>query len=674
MTSKKKAPPLSPAAPAFSRVAIEHVRPQVDDGRFPIRRVQGETVTVSAFIHADGHDALTAVLRYRQKGGPLWQEAFMTLRGQGTDVWDADFALAELGIYEYTVQAWVDEFGSLKRDLIKKIAAGQDVGDLVEEIALLFDKTAPHAPGIFGERLRASAKELRRSDGETAAQAVVTAPGLADAARRSADRRTAATSDRIYEVLVERPRALTGAWYEMFPRSTSPDPKRPGTLKDCADRLSYVAEMGFDVVYLPPIHPIGDTFRKGPNNTLKAGPNDPGSPWAIGNKTGGHMAVHPDLGTLADFDALVAEARRLRMEIALDIAFQCSPDHPYVTEHPEWFKHRPDGTIKYAENPPKKYQDIYPFDFECAAWPALWEELKNVFLFWAKHGVRTFRVDNPHTKPFRFWEWVIREVRIKYPDAIFLSEAFTRPPVLKYLAKVGFSQSYSYFTWRNSKRELTTYFTELTGAETREFLRPNLFVNTPDILHEYLQSGGRPAHQIRLVLAATLGASYGVYGPTYELGDNRAIPGTEDYRDSEKYQVRHWAIESPDSLKDFIAQINGIRRENPALRANGGLKFHAIDNDNLIAYSKMTSDGTDLLLVVVNLDPFNAQSGWILLPVSDWGIGSGESYQVHDLLSDARYFWHGDRNYIRLDPSVCPAHIFRVRRKIKSERDFDYFL
>jgi starch synthase (maltosyl-transferring) len=674
MTSKKKAPPLSPAAPAFSRVAIEHVRPQVDDGRFPIRRVQGETVTVSAFIHADGHDALTAVLRYRQKGGPLWQEAFMTLRGEGTDVWDADFALAELGIYEYTVQAWVDEFGSLKRDLIKKIAAGQDVGDLVEEIALLFDKTAPHAPGIFGERLRASAKELRRSDGETAAQAVVTAPGLADAARRSADRRTAATSDRIYEVLVERPRALTGAWYEMFPRSTSPDPKRPGTLKDCADRLSYVAEMGFDVVYLPPIHPIGDTFRKGPNNTLKAGPNDPGSPWAIGNKTGGHMAVHPDLGTLADFDALVAEARRLRMEIALDIAFQCSPDHPYVTEHPEWFKHRPDGTIKYAENPPKKYQDIYPFDFECAAWPALWEELKNVFLFWAKHGVRTFRVDNPHTKPFRFWEWVIREVRIKYPDAIFLSEAFTRPPVLKYLAKVGFSQSYSYFTWRNSKRELTTYFTELTGAETREFLRPNLFVNTPDILHEYLQSGGRPAHQIRLVLAATLGASYGVYGPTYELGDNRAIPGTEDYRDSEKYQVRHWAIESPDSLKDFIAQINGIRRENPALRANGGLKFHAIDNDNLIAYSKMTSDGTDLLLVVVNLDPFNAQSGWILLPVSDWGIGSGESYQVHDLLSDARYFWHGDRNYIRLDPSVCPAHIFRVRRKIKSERDFDYFL
>lgn len=674
MTSKKKTPSSTPPAPAFSRVAIEHVRPQVDDGRFPIRRVQGEAVTVSAFIHADGHDTLAAVLRYRKKGESHWRETFMTLRGEGTDIWDADFALLELGLYEYTVQAWVDEFGSLKRDLLKKIAAAQEVRDLLEEMALLLDKTAPNAPGNFGDRLRTGAKDLRSAKDDAAALAVVSSVGLADAFRQSVDRQTAASADRIFEVLVERPRALAGAWYELFPRSTSPKPGRPGTFKDCAARLSYVAEMGFDVVYLPPIHPIGQTFRKGPNNTLKAGPGDPGSPWAIGDKNGGHTAVHPALGTLADFDALVAEARRLKLEIALDIAFQCSPDHPYVTEHPEWFKHRPDGTIKYAENPPKKYQDIYPFDFECAARVSLWEELKNVFLFWAAHGVRIFRVDNPHTKPFRFWEWAIREVRVKYPDAIFLSEAFTRPPVLKYLAKVGFSQSYSYFTWRNSKKELTTYFTELTGAETREFLRPNLFVNTPDILHEFLQSGGRPAHQIRLVLAATLGASYGVYGPPFELVDNRAIPGTEDYKDSEKFQIRHWDIDSPDSLKDFIAQINGIRRENPALGVNGGLKFHPVDNDNLIAYSKMTPDGTDLLVIVVNLDPFNAQSGWILLPVGEWGIGTDESYQVHDLLSDARYFWHGDRNYIRLDPSVCPAHIFRVRRKIKSERDFDYFL
>ena len=668
MTPKKKGLPFSP------RVAIEHVRPQVDDGRFPIRRIQGETVTVSALIHADGHDALTAVLRYRKKGEPRWQETFMALRGEGTDVWDADVALPELGIYEYTVQAWVDEFGSLKRDLTKKIAAGQEVRDLFEEIALLCEKAARNASGNVAGRLRSGAQDLRRATDDAAGLAVVSSPVLADAVRQSVDRQTAATADRIFEALVERPPALTGAWYEMFPRSTSPDPKRSGTLKDCAARLAYVAEMGFDVVYLPPIHPIGHTFRKGPNNTLKASPSDPGSPWAIGNESGGHTAVHPDLGTLADFDALVAQARRLKLEIALDIAFQCSPDHPYVTAHPEWFKHRPDGSIKYAENPPKKYQDIYPFDFECAARESLWEELKNVFLFWAKHGVRIFRVDNPHTKPFPFWEWAIREVRSKYPDAVFLSEAFTRPAVLKYLAKVGFSQSYSYFTWRNSKRELTTYFTELTGTETREFLRPNLFVNTPDILHEFLQSGGRPAHHIRLVLAATLGASYGVYGPTYELADSRAIPGTEEYRDSEKYQIRHWDIDSPESLKDFIAQVNGIRRENPAFRTNGGLTFHAIDNDNLIAYSKMTPGGTDLLVVVVNLDPFNAQSGWLQLPVAEWGIPLGEAYQVHDLLSDARYFWHGDRNYIRLDPGFCPAHIFRVRRKIKSERDFDYFL
>jgi starch synthase (maltosyl-transferring) len=434
--------------------------------------------------------------------------------------------------------------------------------------------------------------------------------------------------------------------------------------------------MKFDVLYLPPVHPVGRSFRKGPNNTLNAGPDDPGSPWAIGGDSGGHQAIHPDLGTLEDFDRLVAAAHRHGIELALDIAFQCSPDHPYVRDHPEWFRHRPDGTIKYAENPPKKYQDIYPLDFECDAWRSLWDELRDVFLFWIDRGVTIFRVDNPHTKPFRFWDWVIAEIQGRHPDVIFLSEAFTRPKVMRRLAKGGFSQSYTYFTWRNTKADLVQYFTELTQTDTAEVLRPNLFANTPDILPEYLQYGERAAFQIRLVLAATLGATYGIYGPPFELCVSQAVrPGSEEYLDSEKYQVRHWDLDDPASLRDLIARLNEIRRENPALHHDRNLRFYPVDNEQIVFYGKATPDLSNLILVVVNLDPHHVQSGWVRVPVAELGLGAGpgEAYQVHDLLSDARYLWSGESNFVRLDPAVIPAHVFRVRRKVKTERDFDYY-
>ncbi len=458
----------------------------------------------------------------------------------------------------------------------------------------------------------------------------------------------------------DRPRARFGAWYEMFPRSWGPDPTRSATFREAAGHLVNVAALGFDVVYLPPIHPIGRRFRKGPGNTLSASPSDPGSPWAIGGDAGGHKAIEPGLGTLEDFDIFVSTARSLGMEVALDIAFQCSPDHPYVHEHPEWFRHRPDGTIKYAENPPKKYQDIYPFDFESDAWRTLWQELKSVVLFWAAREIRIFRVDNPHTKPYVFWEWLIREVHQDYPDAIFLSEAFTRPRIMYYLAKLGFTQSYSYFTWRVTKREIIEYFTELTSSGVEEFFRPNLFANTPDILHASLQEGGRPAFALRLVLAATLGASYGIYSG-FELCEGRAVPGTEEYLDSEKYQFRQWDWGRPDHIKDLVSAVNRIRRDNAALHDNRSLRFCPTDNPDLIAYVKTSPGGENAVLVVVNLDARNMQHGWVSVPLGDLRLTDGDPYEMEDLLDGARYVWRGAANYVRLDPSERPAHIFRVR-------------
>jgi starch synthase (maltosyl-transferring) len=432
--------------------------------------------------------------------------------------------------------------------------------------------------------------------------------------------------------------------------------------------------MGFEVVYLPPIHPIGRTHRKGPNNTPVTGPDDPGSPWAIGADEGGHKAVHPALGSLADFDRLVGKARELGLEIALDLAFQCSPDHPYVKKHPEWFYRRPDGTIHYAENPPKKYQDIYPLNFDCDHWRELWDELKSVVLFWIDHGVHVFRVDNPHTKPFAFWEWLIGEVRAQHPDVIFLAEAFTRPRVMQYLAKIGFSQSYTYFTWRNTKSELSEYFRQLATAPLREYLRPNLFANTPDILHEYLQIGRRAAFQVRVTLAATLSGSYGIYGPAFELCEANAAPGSEEYQDSEKYQIRHWDLDRPGHIRDYIARLNEVRRENPVLTQGGAATFYPVDDDDLIAYGRTSPDLSEVVVVVVNLDPHHTHAGWVELPLRELGLDEAHPFQMEDLLGGGRYLWHGARGYVSLDPESAPAHVFRLRRRVRTEQDFDYFI
>ncbi len=489
------------------------------------------------------------------------------------------------------------------------------------------------------------------------------------------DRRLATRYRHELEVVVEPAHARFAAWYEMFPRSAAPVPGRHGTFRDVIARLPYVASMGFDVLYLPPVHPIGATARKGPNNDPAGAPDAPGSPWAIGAAEGGHMAVHPQLGTLEDFRALVAAARDRGMAVALDLAFQCSPDHPAVREHPEWFRWRPDGSAQYAENPPKKYEDIYPFDFEGEAWESLWGHLLDVVRFWIGQGVRIFRVDNPHTKPFAFWEWLIAEVHRDDPDVIFLAEAFTRPKVMYRLAKLGFSQSYTYFTWRNTKRELTDYLEELTRGPVREFFRPNFWPNTPDILHEELQHGGKPAFQARLVLAATLSPSYGIYGPAFELCEaHPAGPDSEEYLDSEKYEIRHWQIGRPDSLAGYIGQVNRARREHPALQANERLRFHPIDNERLIAYTKQSADGGDVVLVVVNLDFFHAQAGWLELPLAELGIDPRLPYEVSDLLAERAEVWHGARNYVELDPARQPATILHVRGRVRTEADYDYYL
>lgn len=658
-----------------SRTVIEGVEPEIDGGRFPIKRTVGETVVVTADIIADGHDSVVAVVRHRPVGGSDWAETPMTL--VANDRWTGAFTVTKQGWYEYTVNAWLDRFASWRKELTKKAEAGQDVGSELLEGSEHVLKGADRASGLDADWLRERA-ELLAGDGDQHHRILAALdPALFERMARFPDRSRGSTYDRTLSVMVERERARFGAWYELFPRSASAEPGRHGTFQDVEARLPYVAEMGFDVLYLTPIHPIGRAFRKGPNNTLTSGPDDPGSPWAIGGPEGGHKSIHPELGILADFDHLVGQAKSLGLEIALDIAFQCSPDHPYVTRHPDWFRHRPDGTIKYAENPPKKYQDIYPIDFECDDWRNLWAEMRDVFLFWIDHGVTIFRVDNPHTKPFRFWDWVIREVWDRHPDVIFLAEAFTRPKVMRRLAKGGYSQSYSYFTWRNDKQGLTEYFTELTKTESVEYMRPNLFVNTPDILHEFLQIGGRPAFQLRLVLAATLGANYGIYGPPFELCVATPLKhGSEEYLDSEKYQIRHWDLDVPWSLRDYIARINQIRRDNPALHSDRNLRFFPIDNDAIIAYGKTTPDLSNIIVAVVNLDPYHTRSGWLRLPLEDIGLGAdpNASYQVHDLISDARYLWHGDTNYVELDPGISPAQVFRVRRKIKTERDFDYYM
>ncbi|WP_333839364.1 alpha-1,4-glucan--maltose-1-phosphate maltosyltransferase [Pelomicrobium sp.] len=660
------------AAPRDGRVraVIEAVRPEVDCGRFPIKRVIGERVVVEADAFADGHDVLVCVLRYRHEADSEWREAAM--KPLGNDRWRGSFPVERLGRYRYTVTAWVDPFLSWRHEFARRSEA-EDILVAAQVGARLILEAAERAPTTEAQALREWAGRLAQGREAGEARRIGLDEGLAELAMRHPDRRLAAHAGRELEVVVDRVRARFSTWYELFPRSASPEPGRHGTFRDVEARLAYIASMGFDVLYLPPIHPIGRVRRKGKNNTLEASPDDVGSPWAIGAVEGGHKAVHPQLGTLADFRRLVEKAREHGLEIALDIAFQCAPDHPYVKEHPEWFRWRPDGTVQYAENPPKKYQDIYPFHFEGEAWASLWAELKSVFEFWIEQGVRIFRVDNPHTKPFPFWEWVIGELKRKHPELIFLSEAFTRPKVMHRLAKLGFTQSYTYFAWRNTKQELTAYFTELTQGEGREYFRPNVWPNTPDILTEFLQFGGRPAFTCRLLLAATLAASYGIYGPAFELQEREPRePGSEEYKDSEKYQLRHWDLDRSDSLRDLIARVNAIRRENPALQADWSLRFLPVDNDQLIAYMKSSEDGSNVMVMVVNLDPYHAQAGWVELDLEALGLDPRSSYQMHELLSGARYLWTGARNFVQLAPGM--GHVFRLRRRVRTERDFDYFM
>ncbi len=564
------------------RVAIEGISPELNGGRFPAKRIIGDTVTVEADLFSDGHDPVHGVLLVRHESQRGWTE--VPLEPLVNDRWRASFAVNEMGTYFYTLEGWA------------------------------------------GDNRKASTRY-----------------------------------DKELRLLVDREKARFSAWYEIFPRSCSPEPGRHGTFRDLEGWLPYISSMGFDVLYLPPIHPIARSRRKGKNNVLAAGPNDPGSPWAIGGAEGGHKAVHPELGTLEDFRRLIGRAKESGLEVALDLALQCSPDHPYVKEHPQWFRHRPDGSIQYAENPPKQYEDIYPFNFETKQWKALWEELKSIFLFWADQGVRIFRVDNPHTKPFDFWEWLIFEVRREHPDALFLSEAFTRPKIMMRLAKLGFTQSYTYFTWRSNRWELAEYFTELTKGPAREYFRPSVWPNTPDILTAYLQEGGPGAFRARLVLAATLSAGYGIYGPAFELCENKPLePGSEEYLNSEKYELKAWEIRQPDSLQGLITRVNRIRRENPALQRDDGLEFHPAGNDQLLCYSKRSRDRKNVLLMVVNLDPRRSQSGTLELRLESLGLDPSRPFTAEDLLSEASFKWQGPRNTVELDPARLPAHIFRI--------------
>jgi starch synthase (maltosyl-transferring) len=653
------------------RVVIEAVDPEIDCGRFPIKRTVGESVEVSADAFTDGHDLVRCVLRWRRVGSADWIDSPM--RPLGNDRFTGRFEVGSLGRYQYTVRAWLDRFGSWSRDLKKRVEAGRDVRVDLEIGSALLEKLASRAAGPDRKSLEQYASLLRSGSPEAVAAAASQA--LEMLAGRYAGEEDGASYSRELEVIVDPERARFSSWYEMFPRSASPEPDRPGTLRDCIDLLPYVASMGFDVLYLPPIHPIGATKRKGKNNRVQSEPSDPGSPWAIGGRAGGHTSVDPALGTVADLRDLAAAARARGIEVALDIAFQATPDHPYVREHPEWFRKRPDGKIQYAENPPKKYEDIYPFDFDTEDRSGLWTELCGVVRFWIDQGIRIFRVDNPHTKPFAFWEWLIGEIKRDFPEVVFLAEAFTRPKVMYRLAKLGFTQSYTYFAWRNTARELAEYFTELTQTSVREFFRPNLWPNTPDILTEYLQVGGRPAFMARAVLASTLGASWGIYGPAFELCENRALErGSEEYLDSEKYQHRSWDRQRNDNLQELIGRLNRIRRENRALQSDRSLRFHSVTNSEMLCFSKQTDDRSNVVVVAVNLDPQHTQSGWVDLDLEAIGIAAAEPFQVHDLLTDARYLWHGSRNYVELDPRAVPAHVLRVRRRVRTERDFDYFM
>ncbi|CAA9574483.1 MAG: GH13_3 / GH13 / GH13_38 [uncultured Thermomicrobiales bacterium] len=644
-----------------ARVIIAEVRPHLGGGRHAIKRVVGERLRVSADILKEGHDTLAAEVRHRALPAGAWRHTPLAFSYED-DEWSAEIPLGPVGLTEYTVAAWTERYASWAEELRRKVGAGVSVASEILEGEALVRACAGRATGDAARRLAAYADSLRAAtDGPTAAQ-IALSPELRELATAAEERDDLTEYRQPLRVIVDRELARFGAWYEIFPRSQGKVPGQGATFIEAIERIPAIKAMGFDILYLCPIHPIGHTNRKGRNNSLVAAPGDVGSPWAIGNQFGGHDAVNPDLGTIDDFDAFVAAARAAGLEIALDIAIQCSPDHPYVREHPEWFRRRPDGTIKYAENPPKKYEDIVALDMWCDDYVNLWHELKRVFLHWLAHGVEIFRIDNPHTKPIAFWEWLIAEVKRDYPGAIFLAEAFTRPKRVQELAKIGFTQSYHYFTWRNTRQELEEYLTDLTQTAQTEYLRPNFFTNTQDILTEYLQTGGRPAFKVRVALAATSSPTYGVYSG-FELIENTPLhPGREEYLDSEKYEVRVRDWQAPGNIVGYIRRLNEIRNENPALRLWTNLAFHNADNGAILAYSKVSPDGANRLLVVLNLDPFNAQAAWIRLDGAALGIDEGSYYMMHDLLTDARWPWQGLSGWVRLDPQGEPVHILRLEQ------------
>jgi starch synthase (maltosyl-transferring) len=652
-------------------IVISRVFPTVDDGRYPVKREAGDRLVVTADIFKEGHDMLAAQILYRSQDRPEWREA--PLRLLDNDGWIGSFPLEANTRYWFTIEAWTDRFGSWADDVTRRAEGGQ--ADLTSELlegARHVDQARARATGEDAALLEGALARAGVAESQRARLDALLQPAVREAVCRLQERLDATRYNRELEVVVDRLRARFASWYELFPRSQSKVPDRHGTFDDCIERLPDVHRMGFDVVYLPPIHPIGQTGRKGRDNALTAAPGDPGSPWAIGGPEGGHTAVHPDLGKLEDFRRLVTAAERLGMEVALDLAYQCSPDHPWVREHPEWFYRRPDGSIRYAENPPKKYQDIFPINFNCEAWEALWDELLHVVLFWVEQGVQTFRVDNPHTKPFDFWRWLIREVQDRHPEVIFLSEAFTRPKVMRELAKAGFTQSYTYFTWRNFKEELTEYFRELVESEMGEYFRGNLFVNTPDILPEVLQRGGPPAFKMRAALAATLSPLWGIYSG-FELCEAAALPGSEEYASSEKYEIRVRDWNAPGSIVEYVTRLNVIRRENPALQTFRNLRFYTSDSSQVLFYGKMTPDRDNVILAAVNLDPFASHSATLTIPLEELGIPLGETYELHELLADQRRLAHEGSVAIELDPAASPAHIYRVRRWRRREQDFPYF-
>lgn len=647
--------------PGPSRVVIDHVSPSIGGGMFPVKRPLGEAFHVDAHVIADGHDHLDVVLAYRPIGQKRWEE--VPMQDLGNDEFGGSFSPDKIGLYEYRVIGWADEFRNWHVGFVKKSDAGDPkIGVELDIGSRLVAEAATRAKGSVAREIKGWADFLGDHSRDLMQKVNLARQSeFYETVRRYPDR-SLQTQGEVSHLLVEREKAYFSTWYEFFPRSCANDVSRHGTFKDAAGRFPEIARMGFDVVYFPPIHPIGKEFRKGRNNALEAGPDDVGSPWAIGSSEGGHKSLHPELGTMEDFKELLREAEEHGLEVALDIAFQCAPDHPYVKAHPQWFKWRPDGTVQYAENPPKKYQDILPFDFETDDWKALWIELKSVFEFWIEAGVKIFRVDNPHTKPMEFWRWCIGELKVAHPEVLFLAEAFTRPKRKYRLAKAGFTQGYTYFTWRNYPQDVREYVEELTRTEVKEYFLPNFWPNTPDILHEDLQKGNRATFLGRYILAATLSSNIGIYGPAFELMEKEPFPGKEEYNHNEKYELKNWDWDRPGNLKNDIARVNGIRRGHTAMQRTANIRFVETDNSHVLAYIKQTPDRQDQLLIIVNFDWHNQQSGHVHLPLSEMGIGPDRAFEVKDLFDPTQptYRWRGSRNFFSLNPVKSPAHIFQI--------------